>query len=94
MHCPDSQAHRSSARTQPDDPRPAAGIAGEYGSLLLEDRQGELPGLMRDVEAHGVQTLSISLSELVGEVPAQSTLVEALRRGFEQALGIRLTNPR
>jgi lipoyl(octanoyl) transferase len=66
----------------------------QHGSLLLEDRQGDLPGLMRDVAAQGVETLSISVSELVGEVPAQSTLVEALSRGFERALDIRLTNPR
>jgi len=66
----------------------------QHGSLLLEDRQGELAGLMRDEAAHGVKTLSISLSQLVEEVPAESLLVEALRRGFERALGVRLTNPR
>jgi lipoate-protein ligase A len=66
----------------------------QHGSLLLEDRQGELAGLMRDEAAHGVKTLSISLSQLVEEVPAESLLVEALGRGFERALGVRLTNPR
>jgi lipoate-protein ligase A len=66
----------------------------QHGSLLLHDRQGDLPGLMRDDAAHGIQTLSISLAELVEEVPSAEVLVDALTRGFEEQLHIRLTNPR
>jgi len=66
----------------------------QHGSLLLEDRQGDLPGLMRDQAARNTKTLSVSLSELVEEVPSLELLVDALSRGFERALDICLTNPR
>jgi lipoyl(octanoyl) transferase len=66
----------------------------QHGSLLLEDRQGDLPGLMCDQAASGIRPLSVSLSELMAEVPAPGALVEVLSRGFESALGIHLTNAR
>jgi lipoate-protein ligase A len=66
----------------------------QHGSLLLEDRQGELPGLMRDQAARGIRPLSVCLRELMAEVPAPEVLVEVLSRGFQSALGIHLTNPR
>jgi lipoate-protein ligase A len=66
----------------------------QHGSLLLEDRQADLPGLMRDKAAQRVRTFSTSLSQLVAEVPTREVLVGALSRGFEATLGIRLTNAR
>jgi lipoate-protein ligase A len=66
----------------------------QHGSLLLQDRQGELPGLMRGSAARHSRPVSVSLSELVAEVPALEALVEVLSHGFEAALGIRLTNAR
>jgi lipoyl(octanoyl) transferase len=66
----------------------------QHGSLLLEDRQGDLPGLMCDQAARGIRPLSVSLSELMAEVPAPDALVEVLSRGFQSALGIHLTNAR
>src|SRR3981081_3299924 len=64
----------------------------QHGSLLLEDRQGDLPGLMSDPAARQARPLSVSLSELMTEVPALEALVRVLTRGFEAALGIHLTN--
>ena len=61
----------------------------QHGSLLLEDRQGDLPGLMRDVAAREIQPLSVSLSELLAEVPTLTELVDVISEGFEVALGIR-----
>jgi lipoate-protein ligase A len=66
----------------------------QHGSLLLEDRQGELPGLMRDRAARQVRPVSVSLGELMAEVPSLETLAEVLSRGFRATLGIHLTNPR
>jgi lipoate-protein ligase A len=66
----------------------------QHGSLLLEDRQADLPRLMRDPGAHGIRPMSISLSELMAEVPSQTALVEVLSNGFQAALGIHLTNAR
>jgi lipoate-protein ligase A len=66
----------------------------QHGSLLLEDRQGDLPGLMRDQSARDVRPVSVSLSELLPEVPAPQALVEVLSRGFQVGLGIHLTNAR
>jgi lipoate-protein ligase A len=66
----------------------------QHGSLLLQDRQGDLPGLMRDAAARKATPLSISLDELLAEVPSPQELVDLLSRGFEQALGIRLRPPR
>jgi lipoate-protein ligase A len=66
----------------------------QHGSLLLEDRQADLPRLMRDPGAHGIRPMSISLSELMAEVPSPAALVEVLSNGFQAGLGIHLTNAR
>jgi lipoate-protein ligase A len=62
----------------------------QHGSLLLGDRQGDLPGLMRDPAARSTTPLSISLDQLLAEVPSPRELINLLSGGFEQALGIRL----
>jgi len=62
----------------------------QHGSLLLEDRQGDLPGLMRDSAARELKPLSVSLDQLVAAVPGREHLIDLLSRGFESALGIRL----
>ena len=62
----------------------------QHGSLLLRDRQADLPGLMRDAAARKAMPVSISLDELLADVPSPQALVEVLSRGFERALGIRL----
>ena len=60
----------------------------QHGSLLLEDRQRELPGFMRHRAAQLLQPMSISLSELLPEVPPTPVLIEAIVAGFQDALGI------
>jgi lipoate-protein ligase A len=62
----------------------------QHGSLLLRDRQGDLPGLMRDPAAREANPVSISLDQLVPELPSPRMVVELLAGGFEAALGIRL----
>lgn len=66
----------------------------QHGSLLVEDRQGDLPGLMSDPAARQARPVSVSLSELMTDVPAPEGLVEVLSRGFQAVLGIHLTNAR
>ncbi|MFY9616329.1 MAG: lipoate--protein ligase family protein [Candidatus Dormiibacterota bacterium] len=66
------------------------GVFLQHGSLLLTDRQGELPGLMRDAAARKLQPMSVSLSELIPSVPPRDRLIELLVRGFEAALEVRL----
>ncbi len=62
----------------------------QHGSLLLTDRQGELPKLVRDPAAHDLEPISVSLSELMPDHPPEERLIELLTRGFERALGITL----
>ncbi|MGI8610489.1 MAG: lipoate--protein ligase family protein [Candidatus Dormibacteria bacterium] len=62
----------------------------QHGSLLLTDRQQELPRFMRDAGAREIQPMSVSLSELLREVPSRGELIRLLSRGFEHALGIQL----
>jgi lipoate-protein ligase A len=62
----------------------------QHGSLLLEDRQPELPSYMRDAAARALTPISISLSDLLPEVPPVPRLVEALAAGFSRALGVEL----
>jgi lipoate-protein ligase A len=62
----------------------------QHGSLLLGDRQGDLPGLMRDPAARSATPLSISLDQLLAEVPSPRELINLLSGGFEEVLGIRL----
>lgn len=62
----------------------------QHGSLLLTDRQHELPGFMRAASARDIKPMSVSLAELVGTVPAREELVGLLTGGFETALGIAL----
>ena len=62
----------------------------QHGSLLLTDRQPELPRFMRDAAAREIQPMSVSLAELVDEVPSREELIRMLSRGFEQALGVEL----
>jgi lipoyl(octanoyl) transferase len=66
----------------------------QHGSLLLEDRQEDLWRLMRDQAGPRAKTVSVSLSQLMQEVPAEHRLIEALSQGFERSLRIRLTNAR
>src|SRR5258708_7276771 len=66
----------------------------QHGSLLLQDRQGDLPGLMRDSRAREAKPVSISLDQLVPEVPPPTKLLELLASGFEAALGIPLREAR
>jgi len=61
----------------------------QHGSLLLHDRQGDLPALMRDPAAREAKPVSVSLDQLLPSVPATGELVELLVAGFGQALGIR-----
>jgi lipoate-protein ligase A len=61
----------------------------QHGSLLLQDRQGDLPALMRDPAAREAKPVSVSLDQLLPSVPATGELVEVLVAGFGQALGIR-----
>jgi lipoate-protein ligase A len=60
----------------------------QHGSLLLSDRQHELPGFMRDAAAREIRPLSVSLSDLVPSVPSRDRLVTLIRIGFEAALGV------
>jgi lipoate-protein ligase A len=62
----------------------------QHGSLLLEDRQGDLPGLMRDPAARALEPMSISLDRLLDRVPPTGELIRRLVEGFEAALGVRL----
>jgi len=62
----------------------------QHGSLLLTDRQHELPRYLRDGPAREIEPMSVSLAELVTHVPTRPALVEVLCAGFEQALGVSL----
>ncbi|GAC1329197.1 MAG: octanoyltransferase LipM [Candidatus Dormibacteria bacterium] len=65
----------------------------QHGSLLLRDRQPELPRYLRNVAAREIQPMSVSLSELVTNVPSRAELMRMLSAGFEQALGVTLSPP-
>jgi lipoyl(octanoyl) transferase len=65
----------------------------QHGSLLLTDRQPELPGLMRDAAARDIKPMSVSLAELLGAVPGREELIRMLAAGFEATLGIELVGP-
>ncbi|MHB8508683.1 MAG: lipoate--protein ligase family protein [Candidatus Dormibacteria bacterium] len=62
----------------------------QHGSLLLADRQGDLPGLMRDPAARRLRPMSVSLSELLPRVPDRGRLVQVMSRRFAETLGIEL----
>jgi lipoate-protein ligase A len=62
----------------------------QHGSLLLTDRQPELPRFMRDEAAREIRPMSVSLAELLTEVPSRGELIGLLRSGFEKTLGIEL----
>jgi lipoate-protein ligase A len=62
----------------------------QHGSLLLTDRQAELPRYMRDGAAREIQPMSVSLSGLLGTVPPRERLIELLASGFEAVLGVSL----
>ncbi|HEV3232816.1 MAG TPA: lipoate--protein ligase family protein [Candidatus Dormibacteraeota bacterium] len=62
----------------------------QHGSLLLTDRQVDLPALMRDEAARALRPISVSLAEMLPRVPSRERLVEALAAGFAEVLGIRL----
>ncbi|MFN2465351.1 MAG: biotin/lipoate A/B protein ligase family protein [Candidatus Dormibacteria bacterium] len=62
----------------------------QHGSLLLTDRQPELPRYLSDAGARGIQPMSVSLAELLGTLPGRDRLIEVLSRGFERALGVSL----
>lgn len=66
------------------------GVFLQHGSLLLSDRQPELPGLMRDAAAKKLRPMSVSLSELLDAVPPREALVSMLATGFREALGLDL----
>jgi lipoyl(octanoyl) transferase len=61
----------------------------QHGSLLLSDRQGELPGLLRDESARSLQPMSISVDQLLGgRRPPVDQIRDAVVRGFERSLGV------
>jgi lipoate-protein ligase A len=60
----------------------------QHGSLLLGDRQRELPRYLSDAAAREIRPMSVSLSELLPAVPPRHELVRLLAGGFEQARGI------
>lgn len=62
----------------------------QHGSLLLSDRQGELPTYLRDKAARQLRPMSVSLGELLPVVPSRESLVAAICSGFESTLGIDL----
>lgn len=62
----------------------------QHGSLLVSDRQAELPRYLRDRAAREVQPMSVSLSELLSAVPGRERLIELLVSGFESILGVTL----
>ena len=62
----------------------------QHGSLLLTDRQPELPRYLCDGAARQIKPMSVSLSELIGEIPSRDELIAMLSAGFERALGIAL----
>ncbi|HEY8739101.1 MAG TPA: lipoate--protein ligase family protein [Candidatus Dormibacteraeota bacterium] len=62
----------------------------QHGSLLLTDRQPELPHYLLDTAARDIKPMSVSLSELVREVPSTAELIRMLAGGFEAALGVTL----
>jgi lipoate-protein ligase A len=62
----------------------------QHGSLLLSDRQHELPRYLRDTAARDIQPMSVSLSELLAAVPPHAELIAMLSKGFQQALGLTL----
>jgi lipoate-protein ligase A len=62
----------------------------QHGSLLLHDRQGELPGLLRDPGAQRLRPISVSLDQLLATVPPVPEITRLLVLGFEGALGVRL----
>lgn len=62
----------------------------QHGSLLLSDRQAELPRYLRDSAAREIQPMSVSLAELLPNRIGVSDLIEMLCRGFEKTLGIAL----
>ena len=66
------------------------GVFLQHGSLLLTDRQPELPGFMRDAEARKLRPMSVSLLELLPEPPSRAELMPLLADGFRKALGIDL----
>jgi lipoate-protein ligase A len=61
----------------------------QHGSLLLHDRQADLPGLMADARSRALRPMSVSLDELLVEVPPREQLVALLAAGFERALAVR-----
>jgi lipoate-protein ligase A len=62
----------------------------QHGSLLLGDRQHDLPGLMRDESARQLRPMSVSLGELVSPRPSGEELINRLQAGFRDALGVDL----
>jgi lipoate-protein ligase A len=66
------------------------GVFLQHGSLLLTDRQAELPALMGDGEARRLKPMSVSLAELLTQPPSRAELMALLAEGFRKALGIDL----
>ncbi|MFN2463451.1 MAG: biotin/lipoate A/B protein ligase family protein [Candidatus Dormibacteria bacterium] len=64
----------------------------QHGSLLLTDRQTELPRYMRDAAAREIEPMSVSLTKLVGPPPPREELIRMLSGGFERVLGVDLQN--
>jgi lipoate-protein ligase A len=62
----------------------------QHGSLLLSDRQGELPSYLHDEAARELRPMSISLGELLPTLPSRQELVAAICAGFESTLGVTL----
>ncbi len=65
------------------------GVLLQHGSLLLEGDQSELQELLREPIEQGGDGFAVSLSAVLGEMPAWERLVEAFAAGWKTVLGTR-----
>ncbi|HYJ79586.1 MAG TPA: lipoate--protein ligase family protein [Longimicrobiaceae bacterium] len=66
----------------------SGGVLLQHGSLLLEDDQSAVPGLL--LAGGTVAPAPASLAALLGRVPGWEELAGALAAGWEEALGVEL----
>ena len=71
----------------------------QHGSLLLTDRQAELPGLLSAEARNRLEessrnatnpVMSVSLAQLMADVPRREELIDRLCEGFRATLGVEL----
>jgi lipoate-protein ligase A len=60
----------------------------QHGSLLLLDRQHEIPRFLADETARRLEPISISLDQILPALPPPQDIVEALVGGFKRALNV------